>query len=66
MNRCEHSLLIMYLMSGGNTVDMVNLDFVKASDEVDHRAHLHKIITLGITGKLGVWLYQFLTDIIPL
>ena len=48
-------------MSGGNTVDMVYLDFAKAFDKVDHGVLLHKIKTLGITGKLGVWLYHFLT-----
>ena len=52
---------IMHLMSGGNIVDMVYLDFVKAFDKVDHGVLLHKIKTLGITGKLGVWLYHFLT-----
>ena len=49
---------IMHLISGGNTVvDMVYLDF----DKVDHGVLLHKIKILGITGKLGVWLYHFLT-----
>ena len=48
-------------MSGGNTVDMVYLDFAKAFDKVDHGVLLHKIKTLGITGKLGVWLYHFIT-----
>ena len=52
---------IMHLMSGGNTVDMVYLDFAKACDKVDHGVLLHKIRTLGITGKLCVWLYHFLT-----
>ena len=47
--------------SGGNTVDMVYLDFAKAFDKVDHGVLLHKIKTLGITGKLGAWLYHFLT-----
>ena len=49
-------------MSGENTVDMVYLDFAKAFDKVDHGVLLHKIKTLGITGKLGVWMYHFLTD----
>ena len=40
---------------------MVYLDFAKAFDKVDHGVLLHKIIILGITGKLGVWLYHFLT-----
>ena len=49
------------LSSGNNTVDMVYLDFAKAFDKVDHGVLLHKIKTLGITGKFGVWLYHFLT-----
>ena len=48
-------------MSGGNTVDMVYIDFAKAFDKVDHGVLLHEIKTLGITGKLCVWLYHFLT-----
>ena len=52
----------MHLLSGGNSVDMVYLDFAKAFDKVDQGVLLHKIKTLGITGRLGVWLYHFLTD----
>ena len=52
---------IMHIMSGGNTVDMVYLDFANTFDKVVHGVLLHKIKTLGITGKLGVWLYHFLT-----
>ena len=40
---------------------MVYLDFAKAFDKVDHGVLLHTIKMLGITGKLGVWLYNFLT-----
>ena len=53
---------IMHLMSSGNSVDMVYLDFAKAFDKVDHGVLLHKIKTLGIIGRIGVWLYHFLTD----
>ena len=49
---------IMHLMSGGDTVDIIYLDFKKAFDKVDHGVLLHKIKTLGIT---GVWLYHYLT-----
>ena len=40
---------------------MVYLEFVKACDKVDYGVLLHKIKMLGITGKLRVWLYHFLT-----
>ena len=53
---------IMHVMSSGNSVDMVYIDFDNAFDKVDHGVLLHKIKTLGITGRLGVWLYHFLTD----
>ena len=42
-------------------MDMVYLYFAKAFDKVDHGVLLHKIKMLGNTGKLGVWLYHFLT-----
>ena len=53
--------VMQLLSSGNNTVDMVYLDFAKAFDKVDHGVLLHKIKMLGITGKLGVWFYHFLT-----
>ena len=40
---------------------MVYLDLAKAFDKVDPGVLHHKIKILGITGKLGVWLYHFLT-----
>ena len=53
--------VIQLLSSGNNTVNMLYLDFPKAFDKVDHGVLLHKIKILCITGKLGVWLYHFLT-----
>ena len=50
---------IRHLMSGGNTVDMVYLNFEMAFDKVYPGVLLHKIKTLGITCKLGVLLYHF-------
>ena len=40
---------------------MVYLDFAQSFDKVDHGVLLHKIKLIGITGKVGVWLYEFLT-----
>ena len=45
---------IMHLMSGGNTVDMVYLDFATAFDKVDHGVLLHKIKNLV---SLVNWVY---------
>ena len=44
------------------TCSMVYLDFSKAFDKVDHGILLHKVKEIGITGKLGQWLYHFLTN----
>ena len=47
---------LMHMLSSDTTVDMIYLDFSKAFDKVDHGV-------LGITGKLGIWFFQFLTNI---
>ena len=41
---------------------MVYLDFAKAFDKVDHGILLHKLKSMGITGKLGIWFFNFLSD----
>ena len=41
---------------------MIYLDFSKAFDKVDHGVLLHKLKDLGITGKLGIWFFPFLTN----
>ena len=41
-------------------VDMVDLDFSKAFDRVDHHILLHKLKSYGITKQLGIWISQFL------
>lgn len=40
-------------MSRGQNIDTVYLDFAEGFDKVDHG---------GITGKLGLWLHDFLSD----
>ena len=50
------------MLDGGGSVDMVYLDFSKAIDKVDHGILLHKLKALGITGNLGMWFYNFLTN----
>ena len=54
---------LMHMLSSDTTVDMIYLDFSKAFDKVDHGVLLHKLKDLGITGKLGIWFFQFLTNI---
>ena len=53
---------LMNMIDSSTTVDMIYLDFSKAFDKVDHGIVLHKLKDLGITGNLGVWFHQFLSD----
>ena len=53
---------LMNMIDSSTTVDMIYLDFSKAFDKVDHGIVLHKLRDLGITGNLGVWFHQFLSD----
>ena len=43
-------------------IDMIYLDFSKAVDKVDFGILLHKLKSMGITGKLGKWFYHFLVN----
>ena len=52
----------MHMLDGSGSVDMVYLDFSKAFDKVDHGILLHKLKALGVTGNLGMWFYNFLTN----
>ena len=42
---------------------MVYLDLSKAFDKVNHGILLHKLIAIGITGNIGIWLFHFLAHI---
>ena len=52
----------MNMIDSSTTVEMIYLDFSKASDKVNHGIVLHKLRDIVITGNLGVWFYQFLSD----
>lgn len=63
---CLSQLLSHYdnitkLLEEGKNVDVIYLDFAKAFDKVDIEITLRKLKHLGIGGKLGGWLYSFLT-----
>ena len=45
----------------GKSIDTIYLDFAKAFDKVDHNILCRKIKRLGITGKIGIWIREFLT-----
>ena len=53
---------LMHMVNSDTTVDMIYLDFSKAFDKVDHGILLHTLKDVGITGKLGIWFSQFLTN----
>jgi len=53
---------LLHHLAEGNNVDTVFLDFAKAFDKVDHGILLHKVKDLGIAGKVGLWLFNFLTQ----
>ena len=50
------------MIHSGTTVDMIYLYFSKAFNNADHGIVLHKLRDLGITGNMGVWFHQFLSD----
>ena len=55
-----HHDQILAAMEEGSNVDAVYLDFAKAYDKVDHGLLLHKLKKLGVKGKLGRWIQNFL------
>ena len=64
---CLTQLLAQYddildKLQDGDNVDQIYLDFEKAFDKVDHGILLHKLRTLRINGKLGVWIANFLSN----
>ena len=53
---------IIKLLEEGKDVDTIYLDFSKAFDKVDFAIVLRKLHKLGIRGKLGRWIIQFLKE----
>ena len=45
----------------GENLDTIYLDFSKAFDKCDHGILFHKLKALGIKGRIGRWLFEFLT-----
>ena len=52
---------ITRLLESGQNLDVVYLDFAKAFDNVDFLVTMRKLHSIGISGKLGQWVYSFLT-----
>ena len=57
-----HFERIIEILEKGENVDIVYLDFSKAFDEGDFLVTLRKLQRLGISGKVGRWIYSFLTN----
>ena len=49
-------------MEKSNNVDVIYLDFAKAFEKVDHRILLNKLKKIGINGKIGVLIHNFLSN----
>ena len=50
------------MLNSNKNADVIYLDFAKAFDVVDHHILLRKLKRLGITGKVGKWIHQFLNE----
>ena len=57
-----HQNSIISSLQHACNIDVIYLDYSKAFDTVDHGILLHKMKNLGISGKLGIWISNFLQD----
>ena len=55
-----HQDEILKSLEEGANIDAVYLDFAKAYDKVDQGILIHKMKSLGISGKIGRWTHNFL------
>ena len=58
----DHYDKVLGYLEDGYNVDSIYLDFSKAFDKVDLGILCHKLRDMGISGKLGNWLHNFLSD----
>ena len=58
----EHYDNILQLLGKEQNVDVIYLDFAKASDKVDFNILLQKVKMLGINGKILNWISSFLIN----
>ena len=54
--------ILTILESNISNADVIYLDLSKAFDKVNHKILIHKIESMGITGKLSTWLESFLNN----
>ena len=58
----EHHGEIIEMLENDENVDSIYLDFSKAFDKCDIAILMHKLKALGIKGRLGRWLFNFLSN----
>ena len=58
----EHHNKILEELEKSNNVDVIYLDFAKAFDKVDHGILLNKLKKIGINGKIGVRIHNFVSN----
>ena len=58
----EHYDNIIEAVCEGNNLDVIYLDYSKAFDVVDHHILLRKLRESGISGKVGYWISNFISD----
>ena len=56
----EQCAKIVHELEKGSNIDVIYLDFAKAFDKVDHGILCHQLKSLGIGGKLGSCIHNFL------
>ena len=59
MNQTE---ILTRILESGSEVDTIYLDFAKAFDKVDHFILCNKLKEKRIGGRVGAWLYNFLSN----
>ena len=58
----EHYDNVIEAVSQGNNIDVIYLDYSKAFDVVDHHILLRKLKSSGITGKIGFWISNLISN----
>ena len=59
-NLIEYYESILHLLEYHQSVDSIYLDYSKAFDKCDHNIILGKLYTLGIGGRISIWIEGFL------
>ena len=57
-----HQDMILKALENHENIDSIYLDFMKAFHKMDHGILHHKLRQLGITGKIGRWIHNFLQN----